>query len=355
MATFADMAILLMAFFALLYSFSSINIKDRAHFAATIRAAFGTERVVVMDDIATATSFLDETFTPIIAEASPLSAPTKEVPTPIRTYRAKYMETEDGIIDVDIQQAQINLKRTLSEEIVRGEVKVKVEDDIIVIELRSLLTAGGEGDENDERKGARVKQSAIDIAAKVLAVNSDSKIEVDFRTQDLRAPKADDSENILDLDRHIIKMQDVLFEDISKGRLDIMLKDDVLLVRLDSQDSFDSGKARLKPAAKIFLDKLGKILNTSSARIRIEGHTDDMPVMFSESFVSNWDLSTARASSVAAFFITGSGISQSRVVVAGFSDSKPLESNATKEGRAKNRRIEIIVSAAASQDLKPNG
>ena len=230
-----------------------------------------------------------------------------------------------------------------------------MEDDIIVIELRSLLTAGGEGDENDERKGARVKQSAIDIAAKVLAVNSDSKIEVDFRTQDLRAPKADDSENILDLDRHIIKMQDVLFEDISKGRLEIMLKDDVLLVRLDSQDSFDSGKARLKPVAKIFLDKLGKILNTSSARIRIEGHTDDMPVMFSESFVSNWDLSTARASSVAAFFIMGSGISQSRVVVAGFSDSKPLESNATKEGRAKNRRIEIIVSAAASEDLKPNG
>ena len=153
MATFADMAILLMAFFALLYSFSSINIKDRAHFAATIRAAFGTERVVVMDDIATATSFLDETFTPIIAEASPLSAPTKEAPTPIRTYRAKYTETENGIIDVDIQQAQINLKRTLSEEIVRGEVKVKVEDDIIVIELRSLLTAGGEGDENNERKG----------------------------------------------------------------------------------------------------------------------------------------------------------------------------------------------------------
>ena len=79
-----------------------------------------------------------------------------------------------------------------------------------------------------------------------------------------------------------------------------------------------------------------------------------MPVMFSESFVSNWDLSTARASSVAASFITGSGISQSRVVVAGFSDSKPLESNATKEGRAKNRRIEIIVSAETQKELTSN-
>ena len=57
---------------------------------------------------------------------------------------------------------------------------------LLLLSLRSLLTAGGEGDENDERKGARVKQSAIDIAAKVLAVNSDSKIEVDFRTQDLQ-------------------------------------------------------------------------------------------------------------------------------------------------------------------------
>jgi chemotaxis protein MotB len=353
MATFADMAIILMAFFALLYSFSSINVTERAHFAATIRMAFGVQRTVIVDDISTATSMLNESFTPIIAEVSPLAEPTKEAPTPVRTYRAKYSETEAGTTAVE--QAKINLKRTLSEEIVRGEVKVKVEDDIVVIELRSLFSAGGAGDEDDERKGARVKQSVIDIAAKVLTINSDSKVQVDFRTQDLKVPKADDAENILDLDRHYAQMQDVLAEEISKGKLEVMLKDDLLVVRLNSQDSFDSGQARLTPAAKSFLDKLGKILYTLSGRIRIEGHTDDMPVMFSERFVSNWDLSAARASSVAAVFITGSEIPQTRLVIAGFADSKPLVSNGTKEGRAKNRRIEIIVSTGASEDLKPNG
>tara|TARA_B100000767_G_C19776679_1_gene542969 strand:+ start:2225 stop:3292 length:1068 start_codon:yes stop_codon:yes gene_type:complete len=355
MATFADMAILLMAFFALLYSFSSINVKDRAHFAATIRAAFGVQRPVVMDEIATATSVLDESFTPIIAEVSPLAEPTKEELTPVRTYRAKYTEAEDGTTDVNIEQAQINLRRTLSEEMERGEVDLKFEDDIVVIELQSLLTAGGGGDEKHERKGARVNQSVIDIAAKALSVNSNNKLQIDFRAQALKAPNADDAENILDLDHHFSKMQDALFEDISKGRLEVILKNDILLVRLDSQDSFASGQAGLKPAAKIFLNKLGEILNTSSGRIRIEGHTDDMPVMFSDRFVSNWDLSSARASSVAATFIAESGIPQSRLVVAGFSDSKPIKSNNTKGGRAKNRRIEIIVGAGTSEDLKPNG
>ena len=352
MATFADMAILLMAFFALLYSFTAINIKEQAYFSATIRAAFGSQRTVIMDDIPTATSMLNETYTPVIAEASPLAEPTKQAPTPTRSYRAKYTETEAGTIDID--QVQTKLRRTLSEEIIDGEVKVKIEDDIVVIELYSLVTPGGAGEDPDEKKGARVKQSAIDIVAKVLTVNSDNNIQVDFRAQHLQTPNADGAENILELNRDITKIQNALFEDSSNGRLDVILRDDLLIVRLDSQDSFDSGQAELKPTTKIFLDKLGKILNTSSGRIRVEGHTDNMPVMFSERFVSNWDLSAARAASVAAALITRSGVLQSRLVVAGFSDSKPLESNATKEGRAKNRRIEIIVSAETQKELTSN-
>ena len=87
---------------------------------------------------------------------------------------------------------------------------------------------------------------------------------------------------------------------------------------------------------------MGLTVSDSTGRIRIEGHTDNVPIAFSDRFKSNWDLSAARSASVAAY-MTGAGIEQGRVTVAGFADTRPLEGNDTPAGRAKNRRIEIIV------------
>ncbi|MDE0746915.1 MAG: OmpA family protein [Porticoccaceae bacterium] len=354
MATFADMAILLMAFFALLYSFTATNVGERAQFAATIRSAFGVERNRLMVDIPTATSVLNESFTAIIAKATPLPEPLKDSDDPTRQYREKYFLTEEG--HVNIEQTQLNLKRTLSEEIKRGEALVKVEKGIVIVELQSLFASGGAGEgAAGELKGARVRQSTIDITAKVLALNSNSAIKADLRVRDLRPLSADAEAQRRDVKRQYENIQQALFEDLSAGMLKVVLKDDHLTIRLASQDSFDSGQAGLKPIARNLLQRLGVVLASSSGRIRIEGHTDNMPVMFSQSFVSNWDLSTARASSVAAAFINGSAIKTNRLVVAGFADSRPLERNDTREGRAINRRIEIIVSAATRETLKANG
>ena len=354
MATFADMAILLMAFFALLYSFSEVNIRDRAQFAATIRAAFGVDRKIVIDDIHTATSLIDESFTAVIAESKPLAELSKEARTPVRRYRAKYTQTEDGLAKSEI--ARVKLERTLAEEMTEGEVEVKVEDDLVIVELRALFTAGGKGEDySASENGARVKQSAIDIAAKVLAVSSDNDVRIDFRAREYGASKSVAIQNNFDLERHYDQMRQILLKQKSKDSLKVFLKDDLLTIRLASQDSFDSGKTGLKPEAKILLDKIGAILTTSSGAIRIEGHTDDMPLMFSESFVSNWDLSAARASSVAAALINNSAISQSRLVIAGFADSRPLKENKTPEGRSSNRRIEIIVSAETKKGITSNG
>jgi chemotaxis protein MotB len=95
--------------------------------------------------------------------------------------------------------------------------------------------------------------------------------------------------------------------------------------------------------------RLAEKLAEQEGRIRIEGHTDNIPVMFSQSFKSNWDLSTARASSVAAAMINRSSIRQGRLKIAGFADSNPLASNETRVGRAANRRIEIVVTPAAAK------
>ncbi len=343
MATFADMAVLLMAFFALLYSFSEINVREQANFAAAIRVAFGVERDVVMDDIQSATSMIDDSFSPIIAARSPMAGPQMTAPMPSKTYRSRFTDTEDGL--VDFEKTYQALSETLSEELIQGDLVLQVEDDRIVVELRSLFTTGGDGDDEEDTTGARIKQSVIDVAAKVLSINSESDVQIDLRAQDLETPKSSDAENTLNLELHYEEIIDVLADEISNGAVEVILKDDYLYITLDSQDAFGSGQAQLNPSAVTFLSTIGNLLRSSVGRIRIEGHTDNMPLMFSESFATNWDLSTARASSVAAQFMFGSNISQSRLIVAGFSDSKPIEPNATKEGRAKNRRIEIIVGA----------
>ena len=77
--------------------------------------------------------------------------------------------------------------------------------------------------------------------------------------------------------------------------------------------------------------------------IRVDGHTDDVPIAFSERFRSNWDISSARSASVANYLLNNTPVEPGRVTITGFADSQPIADNTTPDGRAKNRRIEVIV------------
>jgi chemotaxis protein MotB len=351
MATFADMAILLMAFFALLYSFTEINIMLQSNFAASIRAAFGVDRKVVVDNIPTATSMLDERFAAVIAKGTPLSAPFKDSDDTLRKYRKRYTLSDIG--DFSIESDFRRLTDTLSEAMEKGDALIRIEDEQIVVELQSLFTSGGSGEPDDGlRKGARVRQSTIDIAAKVLSITSQMGTKVELRSQDLRALQAAKEREKQQLKDQYDAVIEAFEDEISKGTLKAVLQEDRLSVRLASQDSFISGRADLTAQAKDLVGRLAETLSTAKGKIRVEGHTDNIPVMFSQSFKSNWDLSTARASSVAAAMINGSFIRQGRLKIAGFADSKPIGSNSTRLGRAMNRRIEIIVTAATAEEAR---
>jgi chemotaxis protein MotB len=92
---------------------------------------------------------------------------------------------------------------------------------------------------------------------------------------------------------------------------------------------------------------VGKTISQSNGRIYIEGHTDNVPVVFNERFKSNWDLSGARAGAVADRISGVSGIAPGRMSVSGYADTRPLDNNGTAAGRGRNRRIEIIVDGAS--------
>ena len=81
----------------------------------------------------------------------------------------------------------------------------------------------------------------------------------------------------------------------------------------------------------------------AGGKVQVSGHTDNVPIMFSDRFRSNWDLSSARASAVADFMLQDPNVLQSRLRVYGFADTRPATTNDTREGRAENRRIEIEI------------
>ena len=105
---------------------------------------------------------------------------------------------------------------------------------------------------------------------------------------------------------------------------------------------FPSGKADLNSTSKLVLSQLATILSKLPNDIRVEGHTDNVPIS-SATYPSNWHLSVARALSTAYFLINEQNLDPEKITVVGYAEYKPIADNSTVEGRAKNRRVDIVI------------
>lgn len=114
-----------------------------------------------------------------------------------------------------------------------------------------------------------------------------------------------------------------------------------LVVSLSEAGFFAPGDAAINRDAEAVIDRIAESLREASASVRIEGHTDSTPISTAK-FPSNWELSTARASSVLARLIER-GISPDRLSAAGYAGFQPVQDNTTPEGRAQNRRVDIVI------------
>jgi len=131
---------------------------------------------------------------------------------------------------------------------------------------------------------------------------------------------------------------------IKKGNIKIEQLERGLVLTVLEDILFDSGKIEIKSKGKKTLTKVAAILkeNCPDKDVSIEGHTDNQPIKYSR-WKSNWELSTARASSVLHFFIDKCGIKPNRLRVVGFGEYTPAASNDAKKGRQQNRRVEIVI------------
>jgi chemotaxis protein MotB len=124
-----------------------------------------------------------------------------------------------------------------------------------------------------------------------------------------------------------------------------------LVLSLPDSAAFASGDAELTDAARDFLARVAGALSTTRASIRIEGHTDDVPVR-GGAYRSNWELSTARASAVVVFMVTEAGFDPARLAAAGYGEFHPRTPNVDAESRGRNRRVDVVILDHAEPALE---
>ncbi len=125
-----------------------------------------------------------------------------------------------------------------------------------------------------------------------------------------------------------------------------------LVIRVPESFFFNSGQASLRPEVIPILNVLGKSLVKIANHIRIEGHTDSVPIHTAQ-FPSNWELSTARATTIIRYLLTNFQFNPNRLSATGYAEFHPIAPNATPEGRTQNRRVDVVVLNTEAAKAEP--
>jgi chemotaxis protein MotB len=138
------------------------------------------------------------------------------------------------------------------------------------------------------------------------------------------------------------ELQQALHGEIASHRISLHRQTEGLVVSLREFGFFDSGSASIKAGALPALDRIASILAIRTCNLRIEGHTDNIPIHTAQ-MASNWELSTGRATELVRQLIVRYGFPPERLSAAGYAQYHPVASNVTAQGRAQNRRVDIVI------------
>lgn len=157
-----------------------------------------------------------------------------------------------------------------------------------------------------------------------------------------RAAKEAPLEDVLELAPSMKSLSEELKDEIASGKVEVSLEPRGLVVSLKQTAFFPSGADVIEPATYPIIAKLADALNAVHNPLRIEGHTDSQPIHTAR-FRSNWELSAARSIAMMELLTTRFHVDRMRVGIVGFADTSPEDSNDTPEGRARNRRVDIVI------------
>ncbi len=149
--------------------------------------------------------------------------------------------------------------------------------------------------------------------------------------------------DLSELERAKQELERRLKDEISDKQVKVEMMEKGLVITFVAEVLFDSGKAKLRNDSLPKLEKVSSVLNTTvvDLNVGVEGHTDNEPIKKS-GWKSNWELSTARALSVL-HYLSEQQVDESRLAATGYGEYKPVATNDSKDGRQKNRRVEIVI------------
>ncbi|MFL2583479.1 MAG: flagellar motor protein MotB [Gammaproteobacteria bacterium] len=338
MATFADMATLLMAFFVLILSFAHVNVPKYKEVSGSMRSRFGVQVLVPIVEAPTADN--------IVATQYRQQATEPTAANVLEEQRSREEQPQDEELDVDdgVGESTTNareIEEILMDEIAEGRVEVSVEDGIVVIEAL---------DQNElSESTGKITQDTILMLSKISTIQSDTDSLVRVEGAQFVSSgqsNIDESEFGGASQRSEDQLEQIrsnLSEEITMGLAEVFRDGESIIIRLTDQGGFESGSANLRTDFTSLLDSVGDSLAGASGLIQIEGHTDNVAMSFGNRYRDNWDLSSARAASVADYLEEGGSIAPGSMVIKGFADTNPIASNETAIGRAENRRIEVVV------------
>ncbi|MGX5175163.1 flagellar motor protein MotB [Aliikangiella sp. IMCC44653] len=283
MGTFADLMALLMCFFVLLLSFSEMDVLKFKQIAGSMKFAFGVQNKVDVKDIPKGTSIIAREF-----------SPGKPQPT---------------IIESVMQQTVDVTKETLEFD-----------------EASEDSAEDGDGEKENQGDGAQSQQGAGQQLESETAEEKAARL----------AKQQEEAEALAQ------SIAEALSMEIIDGQVELIAKGAYVVIRIREKGSFASASDTIEEEFVPVIRKIETILQDTKGEIRVAGHTDNLPID-NEYFRSNWELSGGRAASVTRELLKSGALDRNRFVITGYADTKPIADNTTRDGRAANRRVEIII------------
>tara|TARA_B100000989_G_scaffold285177_1_gene252656 strand:+ start:861 stop:2039 length:1179 start_codon:yes stop_codon:yes gene_type:complete len=360
MATFADMATLLMAFFVLILSFAEFNVPKFKQISGSMKNAFGIQRVIPVVEQPKGTTLLSLSFSPNPTPAVQENLKQQTTETDQKNVELK-TKTQDNTKDDGENEEATELAKNIKDAITRGDIEVEVLADKVIVNFTPL--------EAEEKDLPNLLQETLNSIETVKSASGKSESEILFggleqklaqlataaaskgkmESESLEGNNVGESPDISKEDKKKAQIAEDKFKialrkEIGEGLINVDRDEDKVIITVGSGGAFKSGSAELTAKAKKIMAKIADLNKKGKSEILVSGHTDDTPLIFGSIYRDNWDLAAARSSSVVQELSSTGKLQPKRMKAISYGETQPLGPNDTSEGREKNRRIEIEIN-----------
>ena len=369
MATFADMATLLMAFFVLILSFAEFNVPKYKQISGSLKESFGVQKVVPVVEQPKGTTVISLNFspspTPSVTET--LRQQTTELQQPELELQTKTEDSPEGgeldkkkISDFDGDGGKSDasldaqdLAKQLKKAIDTGEIKIETLGENVVInfpkeelnqeEIKSMIkdtmSALAEARQATGASESEVLFGGLEAELQELATSLEESFPGDGTDQG----GSSQQEKLQNASKATEELTVALQEQIDQGLIEVEQREGSVFISVGAGGAFPSGTADLTADAQDILDRIALTAMSPDSQITVTGHTDDIPISNGK-FRDNWDLAAGRAASVVQAIEQTGLVSGGRMSAVSKGETDPVADNVTVDGREENRRIEIEIS-----------